>query len=84
MSGVLAERLQRCVGAAQCGSVLLKRLFPLVAPVHLTQLLVVHLARADAESADGNCKRPQVRVLDFFLHIDTVCARTFHTRRHQK
>ena len=42
-------------------------------------------ARADAESADGNCKRPQVRAFDFFfLLIDTVCARTFQTQRHQK
>ena len=40
-------------------------------------------ARADAESADGNCKRPQVRAFDF-LHIGTVCARTFQTQRHQK
>ena len=29
---------------------------------------VGNFACADAEGADGNCKRPQVRVFDFFAY----------------
>ena len=82
MSGVLTERLQRRVGAAQCGAVLMKRLFPCGA--RKSDPTVGSSACADAESEDGNCKRSQVRAFDFFLHIDTASARTYQNQRHTK
>ena len=40
-------------------------------------------ACVDAESADGDCKRPRY-VPVFFSHIDTVSAGNFQTQRHKK
>ena len=69
MSGVLEKRLQRCIGAAQCGL--------RIGPVEDTfsprgsrtsDPADGSFARADAEGAGGNCKRPQVRAFDFFAY----------------
>ena len=80
MSGVLAERLQRVVGASCCVSVLLKRPFPSVVTVHLIHLpadMLVHMLRGQMKIASA------LRYVRFF-HIDTVCAGTLQTKWHQQ
>ena len=87
MSRILVERLQRCVWPAWCGSVLLKRPFPPVAPVHLTQLLtvlLVQMLRARIEiasifpychSLSGNLSDPRAQKMSqcsYFFHSSTA------------
>ena len=71
MSGVLPERIKRCVGAASCGSVLLKRLFSPVAPANM-DLAVCGSACVYAESADRDHKRP--RYVRVSAHWHSLCG----------